>query len=235
MTERWVKLNVGGVHFETTVKTLTAIEGTMLHTMFNSELTREDKIYRFDSDPKMFAAILNGLRRGAVDRACKPSNVSDEMWERELNYWAIPVPAPAPSHHAILTWRHRAHAKAAWTWMKNHPRFSTSHSSFELRYLMHHDNISCRVSLEPSEYDDGESAGQLFDVSRWFTSLRAWPSLEEQARLDNMRLGVVAYRRYTKADRSDHSWPLSHKDEERSAIPHWFLVVRIVQSWMPDS
>jgi len=77
---QWVKLNVGGIKFNTTMNTL--LKGdTMLSKMFSSPLhkTRDENGYiLIDRDGKHFSKILNYLRNGVI-----PS-LKDEAEAKEL-------------------------------------------------------------------------------------------------------------------------------------------------------
>lgn len=102
-----IKLNVGGMLLETTLTTLTSVKNSVLATMFSSSWHKDDGRVRFiNTDPTIFAVILQGLRRGGVDDACRPTNVSQELWERELDFWGLPkpiviAPDPDPREEAI--------------------------------------------------------------------------------------------------------------------------------------
>jgi hypothetical protein len=94
MNEDIVWLDVSGESIKTSRATLTNVSDTMLYDMFagqNDELARkqEDGSYFIDADPRLFKAILQGLRRGCVDDSCRPSDVAKEMWIQELDYWQI--------------------------------------------------------------------------------------------------------------------------------------------------
>jgi len=66
-----VTLNVGGVHYCTTIQTLIAHEHSMLGAMFstrNRDLLQQDGQGRYfvDRDGKLFRYILNYLRNGSI-------------------------------------------------------------------------------------------------------------------------------------------------------------------------
>ena len=63
----WVKLNVGGRFFETTLATLTSHPGSSLAKMFEpnskfSPATMDDGVYQLDACPRAFSVVLNWLR-----------------------------------------------------------------------------------------------------------------------------------------------------------------------------
>ena len=63
----WLRLNVGGVPFETTRATLASCPGGPLARMFASHSSfavaaMEDGVYRLDTCPRAFPVILNWLR-----------------------------------------------------------------------------------------------------------------------------------------------------------------------------
>ena len=64
----WVKLNVGGTKFETTIGTLTSSPGSLLARMFDPFSGRplaavgKDGCYLIDACPRAFSVILNWLR-----------------------------------------------------------------------------------------------------------------------------------------------------------------------------
>ena len=64
---KWIKLNVGGKPFQTTLTTLTSCPDSLLAKMFDPESSlepaySEDGVYFIDADPKYFSIILNWLR-----------------------------------------------------------------------------------------------------------------------------------------------------------------------------
>jgi hypothetical protein len=66
-----IKLNVGGAHFETTLRLLRKFPDSLLGTMFSGRvggygLVRPDEHgeYFLDRDPMLFALILHFLRQG---------------------------------------------------------------------------------------------------------------------------------------------------------------------------
>jgi hypothetical protein len=95
-----IKLNVGGMLLETTLTTLTSVKNSVLATMFSSSWHKDNGQVRFiNTNPTIFTMILQGLRCGGVDDVCRPTNMSQELWERELNFWGLPKPiviAPNP-------------------------------------------------------------------------------------------------------------------------------------------
>jgi len=65
----WIKLNVGGRHFETTRLTLMACPDSLLAKMFSVDSSRPaaavsaDGAFKMDADPDIFGILLNWLRR----------------------------------------------------------------------------------------------------------------------------------------------------------------------------
>jgi len=83
MSSKWVKLNVGGQLFHTTLTTLLTWPDSLLAKMFESESGfappySENGVYFLDSNPKYFAVILDWLRYGEimVDADINPRNVA---------------------------------------------------------------------------------------------------------------------------------------------------------------
>ncbi|RNA28301.1 potassium voltage-gated channel Shaw [Brachionus plicatilis] len=83
-----VKLNIGGIRFETFNSTLTNIPGTRLSKLsksdHNYDLVRDE--YFFDRSPVLFEYILNLLRTGELHI---PSNECGSSVSKELTYWNI--------------------------------------------------------------------------------------------------------------------------------------------------
>jgi len=83
MSSNWVKLNVGGQLFQTTLTTLLSSSDSILAKMFDPESGfappySENGVYFLDADPKYFAVILNWLRYGEImlDADINPRNVA---------------------------------------------------------------------------------------------------------------------------------------------------------------
>jgi len=63
----WIKLNVGGQPFQTTLTTLLSCPGSFLSKMFDPEsglkpAHKENGVYFIDTDPEYFGIILNWMR-----------------------------------------------------------------------------------------------------------------------------------------------------------------------------
>jgi len=61
-----IKLNVGGKQYETSLKTLTSDEDSMLAAMFTVAAVNKDDSYFIDRDGEPFGHIINFLRDGSV-------------------------------------------------------------------------------------------------------------------------------------------------------------------------
>ena len=88
-----VKLNVGGIKFETTLSTLTRYPESMLGAMFSGrhDMPADDDGYVFiDCDGTHFRIILNFMRTGSLDGPVSPTAASE--LKRELEYYQLPVP-----------------------------------------------------------------------------------------------------------------------------------------------
>ena len=88
-----VKLNVGGIKFETTLSTLTRYPESMLGAMFSGrhDVPADDDGYVFiDRDGTHFRIILNFMRTGSLDGPVSPTAASE--LKRELEYYQLPVP-----------------------------------------------------------------------------------------------------------------------------------------------
>lgn len=90
-----LKLNVGGVKFDTTLETLTKYPGTMLARMFddgNARLLEKNKSKNgrifFDRDPVSFGALLEFLRSNEF---YVPRQVTTQKLKSELTYWGFDV------------------------------------------------------------------------------------------------------------------------------------------------
>ena len=82
-----VRLNVGGVRFETTLTTIRRIPDSMLAIMFSERHTvnKDDDGFVFiDRGPRHFEDILNFLRTGSV-----PIGTPDPGFEAELEYYGL--------------------------------------------------------------------------------------------------------------------------------------------------
>lgn len=88
-----IRIDAGGVIYTTTLSTLTrSFPDSLIARMFAHPemipLSQETHAFFIDTDPKVFGAILNVLRRpGIVDE--KPDGMSRKAWIRELDYWCI--------------------------------------------------------------------------------------------------------------------------------------------------
>jgi hypothetical protein len=100
-----VKLNVGGVHYDTSLVTLQQEPNSMLAAMFSGRFPLEkdeDGRYFIDRDGKHFDIILNFLRDGTVERITDES-IRDKVL-REARYYALEslvLHLTAPPTHAL--------------------------------------------------------------------------------------------------------------------------------------
>ncbi|XRB12417.1 BTB domain-containing protein [Pseudoscourfieldia marina] len=81
-----VRLNVGGTRVMTSLTTLTAVPGSVLHAMFSGRhvLARdEDGAVFLDHEPDTFVAILNFLRYG------KPPATPDALFDVLMDYFGL--------------------------------------------------------------------------------------------------------------------------------------------------
>ena len=69
MSSKWIKINVGGQVFETSLQTVTKFPESKLAKMFSSEtgdedvmMTKETKDFYLDLDPQSFSSVLTWLR-----------------------------------------------------------------------------------------------------------------------------------------------------------------------------
>jgi hypothetical protein len=93
-----VKLNVGGVRYETTTTTLLKYPETLLGVMFQPQNKRLLKIDNngevfIDRDGGIFSVILNFYRNGNI---IIPPTMSQQMVEQELEFFQIPSPFKQP-------------------------------------------------------------------------------------------------------------------------------------------
>ncbi|KAL5005446.1 hypothetical protein ScPMuIL_018902 [Solemya velum] len=82
-----IELNVGGVHYTTTLNTLTKYDDTMLASLFSGKFhvaTDQGGRYFIDSDGEHFKYILNYLRYGEIP----PTSVANEVY-REASYFGL--------------------------------------------------------------------------------------------------------------------------------------------------
>uniref|UniRef100_A0A0N5AA95 BTB domain-containing protein n=1 Tax=Syphacia muris TaxID=451379 RepID=A0A0N5AA95_9BILA len=83
-----IRLNVGGVVFETTVETLNRVDGTMLKAICEKErLDSEEEEIFIDRDPKHFRVILNFLRDGTSILPADEKDIAE--MEREADFYGI--------------------------------------------------------------------------------------------------------------------------------------------------
>ncbi|XP_070496619.1 BTB/POZ domain-containing protein KCTD9-like [Chironomus tepperi] len=85
MSSEWIKLNVGGIVYQTTRMTLMKDENSMIHRMFSQndfmEPGRmEDGCYLIDRNGRYFEPILNYLRTGQLiyDKNLNPEGILEE-------------------------------------------------------------------------------------------------------------------------------------------------------------
>jgi hypothetical protein len=94
-----IKLNIGGVGFETLRSTLRRYPQSPLGHMFDKDLGMlpsipTDKGYFFDEDPEIFHYMLNFLRYQTVPRLCRNDrDMLDKMTEEWLGV-TLPLPLP---------------------------------------------------------------------------------------------------------------------------------------------
>ena len=69
MSSNWIRINVGGQVFETSLQTVTKFPESKLARMFSSEMededvmmTKETKDVYLDLDPQCFSSVLTWLR-----------------------------------------------------------------------------------------------------------------------------------------------------------------------------
>lgn len=87
-----VKLDVGGVHFTTSLTTLMTEPDSMLAAMFSGrhELEKDDDGRVFiDRDGELFKYVLQYLREGELDRFQLPSGVKQRL-KREAAFYCLP-------------------------------------------------------------------------------------------------------------------------------------------------
>ncbi|CAJ0597891.1 unnamed protein product [Cylicocyclus nassatus] len=84
---RRVKLNVGGQIFETTVGTLTRVNGSLLAKLVENISENDDESIFIDHDPRYFSSVLNFLRDGRIPL---PDDIKeiDEL-RREAQYFNL--------------------------------------------------------------------------------------------------------------------------------------------------
>lgn len=92
-----VRLNVGGVHLDCSLATLTNYyPDSMLAVMFqerNRANIPKDENGRFwiESDGLLFGQILHYIRR-SIPFSLLPPNTLKEIWQIELDYWGLSLP-----------------------------------------------------------------------------------------------------------------------------------------------
>ena len=89
-----VKLNIGGVRYETEEETL--------KTFSKSRLAREssgDKELFYDRNPYIFSFILDTYRYGSLHL---PRDICSSYLQAELDFWEIPVDALRPCCFKVL-------------------------------------------------------------------------------------------------------------------------------------
>jgi len=85
-----IHLNVGGMHYATTLETLRNDSNSMLYAMFSGlyKVTKDDNgAYFIDRDGKYFRYILNYLRDGAVELSKKDTELKQIL--REAQYFGL--------------------------------------------------------------------------------------------------------------------------------------------------
>lgn len=101
LSEKMIRLNVGGRSFATTLTTLQKYPDTFLARSLATDnkiplLRDETGAYFIDRNGELFAYVLDYYR---IDRVVYPTLISREDFNRELDFWGItpePTPAPAP-------------------------------------------------------------------------------------------------------------------------------------------
>ena len=87
-----MKLNVGGQGIETTLETLTKIEGSKLERFFSNEIDiKKDHQGRvmIDADPSDFRGMLNYLRSGRSQLPDQSEKTIYSAIEREIKRWEV--------------------------------------------------------------------------------------------------------------------------------------------------
>lgn len=96
--DRIVKLNVGGVRYETRVSSLLSIPNTLLSNMFgdaNAALLTEQDEYFFDRNGRLFEYVLDMYRNGGnlILPSVDDDAVESERIMQEFRYWGISLPS----------------------------------------------------------------------------------------------------------------------------------------------
>lgn len=81
-----ITLNVGGTRFTTRRSTIAKYPNTVLAKAIN----KQQQPF-FDRDPTIFKAVLGFYRSGKLMR---PPNVSEELFQSEIDFWGISEPIP---------------------------------------------------------------------------------------------------------------------------------------------
>ncbi len=94
--DRWIRLNIGGMKFFTTVKSLARVPESKLARIVKNNNTvppNVEREYRFDRNPQTFGFILDFYRSGELHL---PQGVCIPFFKNELDFWGIPESALAP-------------------------------------------------------------------------------------------------------------------------------------------
>lgn len=98
-----VTLNVGGKFFSTTVRTLTAHQGSILHSLFTSPMAvhrdMRDQTLFIDRNGDVFGLILDYLRTGVLVVPRDP--VEYAILRREISYYGLPVASQLPQQRPL--------------------------------------------------------------------------------------------------------------------------------------
>ena len=98
-----VTVNVGGKFFSTTLRTLTAHPGSILHNMFSAPMAAHrdvrDNTYFLDRNGDVFGLILDYLRCGVLVVPRDP--VEYAVLRREVSYYGLPIAAQLPPQRPL--------------------------------------------------------------------------------------------------------------------------------------
>jgi hypothetical protein len=90
LSDKIIKLNVGGKCFSTYRSTLLTYPETLLGRMYSDNQNfKVDDIQFFDRSSKLFEYILNFYRTRILS---KPLLVNNDIWLEEIRYWGLPDP-----------------------------------------------------------------------------------------------------------------------------------------------
>lgn len=98
-----VTVNVGGKFFSTTITTLTAHQGSILHNMFASPMAAHrdvrDGTFFIDRNGDVFGLILDYLRTGILVVPRDP--VDYAILRREVQYYGLPIAQQLPQQRPL--------------------------------------------------------------------------------------------------------------------------------------